>query len=176
VFAATKPRTTLGASLTIVGPTGEYDSTKLVNIGTNRWAFKPELGFSHPVGKFWLDLYAGAWLFTTNEAFYGGTTREQDPLAVVQAHVSYEFRRGLWLAVAGTWYEGGNTTVGGVANADRQENTRVGLTLAVPLPGRQGIKAGYAKGTSTRVGSRLDTASVAWQVLWYDRPAAPAPP
>jgi len=171
-FAATKPRTTFGFSLSVTAPTGEYDETKLINIGTHRWAFKPELGFSQPVGRWWFDLYAGAWFFTTNHDFYGGQTREQDPLIVVQGHVSYTFKPRLWLALDATWYRGGSTTLNGVVNADRQENSRLGLTLAIPLPRNHGLKFGYAKGTTTRVGSKLDTISVAWQFLWFDRPAA----
>ncbi len=174
-FAAKKPGTTLGASLTITGPTGQYDPSKLINLGTNRWAFKPELGFSQPLGRWWLDLYAGVWFFATNHDFYGGQTRAQAPLAVVQGHVSYAFRPRLWLALDATWYGGGETTVNDVANADRQENSRVGLTLAVPVSGNHSLKFGCARGTSTRVGSKLDTISVAWQFLWFDRPAAPTP-
>jgi len=169
-FAATKPGTLLGASLSITAPTGEYDPSKLINIGTNRWTFKPELGFAQPVGRWWFDVYAGLWFFTTNHDFFGGQTREQDPLTVVQAHVSYTFRPRLWLALNGTWYAGGSTTIDGVANADRQENSRLGLTLAVPASKAHSLKFGYARGTSTRVGAKLDTISVAWQFLWFDRP------
>ena len=50
-FMKRTPRTTLGTSLSISAPTGQYDPTKLINIGTNRWAFKPEVGLTipHPV-------------------------------------------------------------------------------------------------------------------------------
>jgi hypothetical protein len=175
-FAARKPSATLGASLTITAPTGEYDGSKLINLGSNRWAFKPELGYSQPLGRWWLDIYAGVWLFTTNHDFYGGQTRAQDPLAVAQGHVGYTFRPRLWLALNATWYRGGATTVDGIANADRQENSRVGLTLAVPVSRTHSLKFGYAKGTSVRVGSKLDTISVAWQFLWFDKPAASRAP
>jgi hypothetical protein len=170
-FAKRKQTTMLGSSLVVVAPIGQYDSSKLINIGTNRWAFKPELGFAQPLGKWWLDLYAGVWFFTTNHDFYGGQTREQDPLAVVQGHVSYTFRPQLWLALDGTWYRGGATTLNGVANADRQENSRVGLTLAVPVSPTHALKFSYARGATTRVGSKLDTISVAWQFFWFDRPS-----
>ena len=172
-FAAKKQGTILGTSLVVVAPTGEYDPSKLINIGTNRWAFKPELGFAQPLGRWWLDVYAGAWFFTTNHDFYGGQTRAQDPLLVVQGHVSYTFKPQLWLALNATWYGGGQTTLNGVANADRQENSRVGLTLAVPVSKAHALKFGYARGTTARVGSKLDTISVAWQFLWFDRVRAP---
>ncbi len=168
-FAARKPATTLGFSLIVSAPTGQYDGTKLINIGTNRWALKPELGLSCPVGKWFLELYGGAWFFTTNDDFFGGQVRKQDPLTVLQGHVVYQFRPRLWLALDTTWYGGGSTTVNGVANSDRQDTTRAGLTLAVPLPHAQSIKLAYAAGTSARVGSKLDTISAAWQILWFDR-------
>ena len=58
-FAKWKQKTLLGASLKIIAPTGQYSPTKLVNWGTNRWAFKPEIGYSERWGKWLLDAYAG---------------------------------------------------------------------------------------------------------------------
>ena len=54
----------VGASLQVSVPAGQYDSTKLVNIGTNRWSFKPEIGASKALGPWTLELKAGATLFT----------------------------------------------------------------------------------------------------------------
>jgi hypothetical protein len=36
----------LGTSLKVTAPTGQYDPTKLINWGANRWGFKPEFGYS----------------------------------------------------------------------------------------------------------------------------------
>src|SRR5262249_5476300 len=79
-FAQRRPGTTLGASLVVIAPTGQYDPSKLVNIGANRWSFKPELGFSYPAGRWFIELYGGAWLFTENGDFFGGSVRHQEPL------------------------------------------------------------------------------------------------
>jgi hypothetical protein len=151
-FARTPPRTTVGASLNVIMPTGQYDGTKLVNIGTNRWSFKPELGLSVPVGKWTFEFYTGVWLFTANDDFFGGHRRTQDAIPDLQGHVGYTFRPGLWLSIDGTWYSGGQTTVDGVAAADRQSNTRIGATLAVPLGRFQGLKLAWAKGATVRFG------------------------
>jgi hypothetical protein len=173
-FAAAKPSPTLGASLIVKAPVGEYDPSKLINIGTNRWSFKPELGFSYPVRRWWLEAYGGAWLTTTNHDFFGGQVKSQDPIGVGQAHVVYTLKPRCWVALDGTYYFGGATTVSGVHNADRQENSRVGATLALPVHGRHSLKLEYAKGATARVGSRLETFAVAWQYFWLDRqhPAA----
>ena len=54
-------KTLLGVSLKVTAPTGQYDPTKLINLGTNRWAFKPELGLSRRWGNWVLDAYGGVW-------------------------------------------------------------------------------------------------------------------
>ena len=41
----------LGASLRVTAPLGQYNYDKLVNIGTNRWSFKPEIGLSKAFGR-----------------------------------------------------------------------------------------------------------------------------
>jgi hypothetical protein len=166
-FAQRAPRTTLGASLIVVAPTGQYDPAKLVNISTNRWIFKPELGLSKPAGRFLLDAYAGAWLFTDNPDYFGGSHREQSPLLSFQAHVSYTFRPRLWAAANATYYTGGRTTVDGVQKADLQRNSRYGLTLAVPIKRRSGLKVAWSRGLTTRIGGDFDTYAVGYQFLWF---------
>jgi hypothetical protein len=166
-FAQRRPRTTLGASVVVVAPTGQYDPAKLINVGTNRWSFKPELGLSYPAGRWFVELYGGAWLFTDNDDFFRGSRREQQPLASFQTHVSYVFRPRLWLAGDATFYTGGRTTVDGVEKADLQRNSRFGLTLAVPVKRRSALKISWARGLMTRVGGDFDTLAVGYQFLWF---------
>jgi hypothetical protein len=166
-FAQRRPRTTLGASVVVVAPTGQYDPAKLVNVGTNRWSFKPEVGLSHPAGHWFVEFYGGAWLFTDNDNFFGGSRREQQPLASFQTHVSYVFRPRLWLAGDATFYTGGRTTVDGVKKGDLQRNTRLGLTLAVPVRRRSALKVSWARGLMTRIGGDFDTVAVGYQFLWF---------
>lgn len=91
-FVTYRPTTTLGASLSVVAPLGQYDASRLINIGSNRWAFKPEVGVTHTMGKVFLEASAGAWLFTDNTDFFGGQRREQAPLWTFQLHAGYTFR------------------------------------------------------------------------------------
>jgi hypothetical protein len=162
-FARRKPETTLGVSLTVSAPTGDYHGDKLINVGTNRWALKPEIGLSHPAGKWFLEAIAGAWFFEDNDEFFGGRHREQEPLASIQAHVSYTFRPRLWLAFNTTYYDGGRSTVDGDLKDDRQSNSRYGLTLSVPLARSQSLKLHWNDGASTRIGSDFSSWGIAWQ-------------
>jgi hypothetical protein len=167
-FAARKPSTTLGASLTVVAPTGQYDPAKLINIGSNRWSFKPEVGLAHPIGRWYLEVYGGVWLFTDNDNFFGGSRREQKPLATLQTHVSYTIRPRLWLAADATFYSGGRTVVDNAIKADLQKNTRVGLALSLPVGRRYSVKIAWARGLTTRIGGNFNTIGIAWQYIWFD--------
>jgi hypothetical protein len=167
-FAQRTPRTTLGASIVILAPTGEYFPDKLINIGSNRWGIKPELGLSVPFKRWLFDIYGGAWFYTDNDEFYGGVRRSQDPISTVQGHVSYTIRPRLWLAVDSTYYFGGQSTVGGVVKADRKENSRLGITMSLPLGARQSLKLSWSEGASTRTGNDFRTWGIAWQYAWFD--------
>jgi hypothetical protein len=166
-FAVRTPETTLGASLTIIAPFGQYDPAKLINLGTNRWAFKPELGLSHPFGHWNFEFFAGVWLFTTNDNFFGGQVRRQDPLVSTQAHVVYTFLPNLWASLDYTYYAGGSTTLNDQQKNDRQDNSRAGITLAVPVTKSQTLKLAWSSGVSTRIGSAFETIGISWQFVWF---------
>jgi hypothetical protein len=167
-FAQRTPGTTLGASLVVIAPTGEYFPDKLINIGSNRWGFKPELGLSMPYKRWMFDVYAGAWFFTDNDDFFGGVRRSQDPITTLQGHVSYTIRPRLWLALDSTYYFGGQSTVAGVRKADRKENSRLGITMSLPMGARQSLKFSWSEGASTRTGNDFSTWGVGWQYAWFD--------
>jgi hypothetical protein len=168
-FAAHEPSTTLGFNLVTVAPTGEYFPDKLINLGANRWAFKTELGLSQPLGKWTAEAYAGVWFFTTNDDFFGGQVRTQEPIWAFQGHVSYTFRPRLWLAASATYYTGGETSLDGVPRGDLLNNSRVSLTGSVPLGRRSSIKLFWGRGATTSIGANFTTYSVSYQILWLDR-------
>jgi hypothetical protein len=169
-FARFRKRTLIvGTSLTVAAPSGQYDSAKLINLGTNRWAIKPELGISYPVKGFDLDAYCGVWLFSANPDFFPGRrNRKQDPVTTIQGHASYTFRARLWLAADITWYNGGSASVNGVSS-EAQNNSRAGVTLSVPMGSHQSVKIAYSTGTTSRIGTDFDTVGIVWQFAWFDR-------
>ena len=168
----------LGVSLKVIAPTGQYDPTKLINWGTNRWSFKPEFGYSQRWGKWIVDGYAGMWFFTTNHdfwsrnSFYPGTrSQSQNPMGSFEAHLSYDFKPRLWISLDGNFWVGGSTSVGSVENPlTRQQNSRVGGTAAIPFSKHQALKLGYSNGTYVQYGGNYQSVSVAWQYSWLGRP------
>ena len=167
-FAAAPRRTAVGASVTVVPPWGQYRPRQLVNLGYNRWAVKPEIGLSHPVGRWTLDASAGAWLFSTNRSYYPSrAVKRQGAVVALQGQASYSLPRRSWLAVNATWFAGGETRVDGIPNPDLQRNTRIGATLSIPIVGLHSIKIAYSTGTTTRRGSDFDTFNATWQLVMF---------
>jgi len=151
------PRPILGASVKIVAPTGEYDADRLINIGTNRWAMRLQLGYIRPLSPSWLlEASAGVWFFEDNDEFLG-VTREQDPIGALNFHLVRRFSPGFWTSLDLNYYLGGHTTVDGVRNADLQRNSRAGLSVAYPFQGRHAVKLSISGGIVTESGGDFRT-------------------
>jgi hypothetical protein len=162
-----------------MAPTGQYDPTKLINWGTNRWSFKPEFGYSQRWGGKWvLDGYFGVWFFTTNQDFWsrniyfaGTRSQSQNPIGALEGHLSYDFKPRLWASLDGNFWFGGSTSVDGVQNPlTRAANSRIGGSVAVPITKHQTLKFSYSDGTYIRFGGNYQNVSAAWQYSWLGRP------
>jgi hypothetical protein len=172
-FASFKPKTLVGASLFVSAPTGQYDPTRLINIGTNRWGFKPEIGFVQVMGKWAVDAYVGAWFYTDNTDFIGGTTRSQDPIYSCQVHLRYLFRRGLWAALDANYWYGGKATIDGVGADDLQRNSRVGLTVSWNVGRGHNLRFAVSRGAFTRIGGDFDSFGLSYGYSWMKKPKGP---
>ncbi len=165
-FARYQQDTIVGVTLLATAPSGQYDPAKLVNIGTNRWSFKPEVGVSKALGAWTLEAAAGITLFTNNDQFFGNGVRQQDPLYSIQGHAIYNVNSRLWAALDGTYYTGGRTTLNGKVDNDLQNNTRWGATLAYSVDRQNSIKGYYSSGVATRTGTDFQIVGIAWQYRW----------
>lgn len=156
----------VGVSLQVSPPWAQYDEDRIVNVGSNRWSFKPEIGVSKAVGAWTFEAQAAVVFFTDNDEFFNGSTRSQDPLYALQGHAIHAFRNGTWLSLDATWFAGGRSQVNGVLNNDLQQNWRVGATLAIPIDRANSIKFTASSGVSARTGNNFDAIGVAWQHRW----------
>ena len=156
----------LGASLRVTAPLGQYNYDKLVNIGTNRWSLKPEIGFSKAIGRWTLEMTPGVTFYTDNGDFFGGKTREVAPLFAVQAGATYSFVPGGWLALNAGYFVGGRTTVDEVENDDQQEGVRFGATLALPVNRYHSVKLYGITGYNAHREHDFQAVGIAWQVRW----------
>ena len=169
-FVRAPRKTIVGTSLTIAAPTGQSYGTKLINLGTNRWGFKPEVGVSVPKGPWDFDAYLGAWLFTSNETSTpGARPGHKNRVVALQGHASYTFRPRLWTAFDVTWYQGGGATVDAGEPSAAMNNSRLGATASFPMGRQQSLKVAYNSGVAVRTGTNFRTFSVGWQLLKFTR-------
>ena len=177
-FRKWKQKTLIGVSLKLVAPSGQYDPTKLINFGANRWAFKPEVGLSRRWGHWVLDTYGAVWFFTANQDFFSRNqysprtnTQKQNSTFAFEGHLSYDIRPRLWVSLDGNFWTGGRTRLNGVENSNSlQRNSRVGGTVSVPVSKRQSFKVSYNRGAYISYGGNLQNVSVGWQYSWLGRP------
>jgi hypothetical protein len=165
-FANFQPKTIVGLTLRIQLPLGQYDANKLINLGSNRWVFSPQVGVWHVLGRVTFEAYAGVWLFTKNNEFLGTQTKSQDPLYTFQVHASYLFHNGIWIAVSSRQSLGGAVTVGGGQSSDPETNNRLGFTFSVPVMSRYALKLFATTGVTATVGNDYSTFGAAWQVVF----------
>jgi hypothetical protein len=159
------PRPILGASIKVLLPTGRYDSGRLLNVGMNRIAIKPELGLALPLSEKWIfETEAGAWIFGDDPDFFTGY-REQAPIWSAEFHLVRRFRPGFWASLDANYFTGGRQRIGGVRLTDVQRNAKAGFTLVVPFKGRHAVKLGYSTGVITEFGTDFDQFLLSYQTV-----------
>ena len=170
-FGKTAPkRFNLGVYSRVRVPMGQYDSSKFLNLGSNRWAVKFGVVGSYAVKKkLVFELHLLSWVFGDNKDFYNGNVISQNPLLIAQLHASYTFKPGMWVAFSfgkTTW---GTTQINGVDQNNIQNNSRIGAAFSYRVAKHHSLKVAYTTGFSTRYGADFNTFIVAYQVLWFKK-------
>jgi Putative MetA-pathway of phenol degradation len=165
-FAAYQQDLIVGVSMQVSAPLGQYDNDKLLNLGNNRWSFRPELGISKAWGPWTIEVAPSVTFFSDNTDFYNGSLFAQAPIYLLRGHIMYNFQSGAWVSLDGSYFTGGRTTVNGVKSDNEQTNTRAGVTLALPVDRHNSVKLNASTGITTRTGSDVTVIGVAWQYRW----------
>jgi len=165
---ATQPvNTQVGIALAVSVPLGQYDKTRLLNLGRNRYTVQPQFGILHNRGLWSYELTGSAFVFTDNKAFYNGNTFSQKTLLGLQAHIIRRFNTGHWLSASYGQGLGGESSVNGVASDDDTENRAYALSLGIPLAKKQSIKVVFIHSETHRyTGADLQTVALAWSILY----------
>jgi hypothetical protein len=158
--AAAKDETIIGVGLKVQLPTGEYMSDKLINLGSNRYTFTPQIGAVRASGPWWAEATGMVAIYTDNDEFYNGNKLEQDPLYIIHSHLVYSFRPGTWAGVSAGYNHGGKSTLNGIKKDDQRQNVLWAISAGMPLTPRLAIKFAYAN-TRTREDTGIDSETFA---------------
>ncbi|HEY6374814.1 MAG TPA: transporter [Edaphobacter sp.] len=168
-FANAETTTSIGLSLSITAPAGQYDPTKLLNLGSDRWSFKPELAISKPFGpeqRWVLDAYANSYLYTDNNRYRGVEVLRQRGLLGLEGHISYTFNNTIWASLDTRYSFRGDTTVSGVNQNNSQQNFIVGSELVVSPNSRNSFTFEFAKAAIHKNGPSLTGFAVKYDYTW----------
>ena len=158
--------TIVGASLQVRPPLGTYDSSKLLNLGSNRWTFRPEIGLSHVWRKWFFELAGSLWFFTDNDNFSGGQLFEQQRLSAIKGSIIRGFKPGLWAALSFGYGTGGKTIVEGIPKNTFQKNWRFAASVSIPVRPGQAVRLFAISGVRQRVCSDSDVFGALYQITW----------
>ncbi len=158
--AATEVETIVGAGLSVQLPTGNYMDDKLINLGANRFTFRPQIGVLHTRGKWSLETTGVVAIYTDNNDFFNGQKLEQDPLYTLNSHLIYNCRPGLWTSVSLGYDYGKRSTLDGVRKNDRKQNLAWALGFGFPITRHVGVKIAYI-GTRAQASTGIDSDSLA---------------
>ena len=166
-FANWTPETFLTGAFWLTMPTGDYDKDRIINIGSNRWVFKPEIGFGTPIGPTWLEINTYVSLFGDNKDYHGNNKLEQKPLYAIEGHYSYTINRALWVSLDATYNRGGESKIDGDWQDNKQENGLLGASLGFMLSPQFGGLIAYNDTVSERTGSPdVNTWTFRLQYVW----------
>ena len=168
-FENYKPGTTVGTSVTITAPTGLYRPDKILNLGADRWSFKPEIALSYPFGpdqKWELDAYGNVFFYTDNTSYRGRQILQQEPLPGLEGHLSYSFTDTIWASIDSRYSLRGTTLLNGLNQNNSQQNVIVGSEMNVSFTANHSLTLVFAKALVHQNGPTVVGFSVRYLYTW----------
>jgi len=165
--ASHEEETTVGVGISVQLPTGDYMEDRLINIGSNRFTFRPQIGAEHTQGAWSVESTLTAVLYTNNDEFYNGKKLENEPLYAIGSHLTYTLSPGVWASISGGYNYGGSSTVNGTKKHDRKQNIASALSMGFPISRSVGVKLSYIGfRTQESTGVDADTFVAGMSVFW----------
>ena len=125
-FASSEPTgTTLGLTLFVTAPTGDYDSDK-VNVGDGTWALTPQIGLVQGLGNgFFLDATADVGFYESER--HNGVKKSVDPASQVQLDLRYQFSPATSVSVGYSRLYGGEEYLDDQYSGSKTDSQQVRL-------------------------------------------------
>lgn len=165
-FRQYQEKAIFGVSFVTSVPTGRYYEDKKINLGTNRWAFKPEVGVSRRFKHVYAEAYLGTWFYTDNTEYMTNKVLKQKPTLTLQGHASYYFKNLMWVGFNTNWYKVGETTIDGVVASELMNDWRVGATFSAPISKTQSLRLQFHTGLMSNLGLNYDSITLAYQHIF----------
>ncbi|UYL09910.1 transporter [Bdellovibrio sp. SKB1291214] len=141
-FVKWTPEDYLTAAVGITAPTGSYHEDSILNIGKNRWSFKPQLSYGTYLSRrTLLAINANVQIFTDNDGYKNRERLSQDLLYGLELHLSRDINNTIWVAGDGFYAYGGETKIDGAHQNNWQRTLRVGLSAGLKIDSATAMSA-----------------------------------
>ena len=142
-------RASVSALFGVFMPTGSYDNTRLLNLGTNRWTFRFGAPIVVGIGEWQIgkrttfEINPQVLVYTDNTDLAVGDSRSQDLLVVVESSLTRDLNRAMWVGATFRYFGGGETSVDGVPDDNRQNDVGVSGTFGMALSPSVSFQVSY---------------------------------
>ena len=166
-YTANPVNTSFGVSLAVTLPFGEYFSDKLLNLGQNRFVFRPQIGMVHNWGLWSYELTTSVFIFTNNNDFFNNQTRRQNPLYAIQTHLIKRFKNSMWASISTGYGVGGESSINNIKKNDNRSDILGAVAFGFPIFKNQALKLGYLRTqTFNDIGADTNTMSLGWSIAF----------
>jgi len=156
----------IGFSPCVTIPLGNYHSDRLLNLGENRWTFKPEIGVVKGLGEgLFVDFVVNGKLYTGNDEFFTGVKKvkkSQEPLLGLETHLSYNVTKKWFVSLDYFYFSGGETEVDGEKMRDEKDNHALGFSMFWGVGGSQQLMFEYLNNFAVENGTAVQTFGMRW--------------
>ena len=116
---------------------GDYSSTRVLNLGTGRSSLRLGVPMVIPFGRqsntTWLEINPNVYLYEDNNDPFNASLREQEPLFVLETHLTHNVTRRFWVGVDLRYQTGGETTTDGVDDNNRLSQLGGGVSAGYQI-------------------------------------------
>jgi len=165
-FKDYRQKTIAGFSMQVVAPTGQYFDDRFINLGSNRWAFRPQLGASHKLNSWYIEYAINTWLFTANDAFWNGNKLEQNPISTLKVYAIKTFNKGIWASLGTGYAYGGRSFINGEERNANISVIRFGAIVVVPIHPQHSLKLALLTARRFEEGADFDSVALTYQFNW----------
>jgi len=155
-----------GFSLQVIAPTGQYYADRLINLGTNRWTFKPQWGYAWNFEKWIWETYASAWIYTKNKDFLGRNELRLNPLFALKLHGIRKLKKGNWFALNVGYGIGARGYINDERRDNRISTIRLLAVYAIKLGKNHTLRIDATSGIRFEKGADFNAIGLSYQYGW----------
>jgi hypothetical protein len=163
-YAAFRTPFSMGVLGRVYFPTGAYSATTSINLGVNRFSYQLGLPTTIMLGQSYadpsltaLEILPTLTFYSDNHEPFRGAVSAKEPLFSVEAHLTHNFARRVWISGDLLYRQGGETKTDGVPDNNATRGWSAGASAAFPFISKANLILTYE-----HIVERSDNGPIGW--------------